>query len=335
MPVLYTWHPCVLKTVKRIIVTILFLFVIIAGGLGGMIVFGTKPQPPPLESIGKAFGHVDLSDLPALQTYPARDGKELAYRKYPGGDRRVAVLVHGSSSRSDDMHPMARALSAAGFTVYALDIRGHDQIRKGNNKARFCADQIGKKLALNALAFNATTLGIPCIYYGSEQGFDGRGGNDRYIREAMFGGEFGPFESRGRHCFNENTPHYVELAKILGIRKEKKNVALRRGRQYLREISGDGISFGLPRMFGNETRSIVAWSRIFDDRECLLAINTDTWNSTTAWITIDDGLHRAGTSLTCIYSTQASDIGGKVTIEMRNGKAVSLTVPLGGFVIYQ
>jgi glycosidase len=208
----------------------------------------------------------------------------------------------------------------------------HDQIRKGDNKARFCADQVGKELVLNAIALNATTLGIPCVYYGSEQGFDGHGGSDRYIREAMFGGAFGPFESKGRHCFNENAPHYVELAKILDIRS--KNPVLRRGRQYLREISGDGIGFDLPKMLGGEIRSVVAWSRILDERECLLAINTDAWNPSTAWVTIDDGLHKAGTSLTCTYSTRASNIGNKLPVQMRNGKAVYLTVPPGGFVIY-
>ena len=81
----------------------------------------------------------------------------------------------------------------------------HDQVRKGSNKARFCAgDPAFRKLLLNVLALNATTLGIPCIYYGSEQGFDGGGDNDRYIREAMFGGEFGAFRSRQRHFFNED-----------------------------------------------------------------------------------------------------------------------------------
>ena len=74
-------------------------------------------------------------------------------------------------------------------------------MRKGPHKARFCADDAGKKLLLNALALNATTLGIPCIYYGTEQGFDGAGDNDRYIREAMFGGMFGAFRSCDRHCF--------------------------------------------------------------------------------------------------------------------------------------
>jgi glycosidase len=79
----------------------------------------------------------------------------------------------------------------------------HDQIRKGDAKPRFAADREGRALATAAIAGNVTTLGIPCIYYGSEQRFDGQGGNDRYIREAMFDGRFGAFRSSDRHCFDE------------------------------------------------------------------------------------------------------------------------------------
>ena len=68
------------------------------------------------------------------------------------------------------------------------------------------------------LALNALTLGIPCIHYGSEQGLDGEGGNERYIREAMFGGDFGAFRSRGRHGFDESHSIYVELARLLAVR---------------------------------------------------------------------------------------------------------------------
>ena len=44
----------------------------------------------------------------------------------------------------------------------------HDQVSKGSQKARFCADPDGFKLVLNALALNVTTLGIPCVYYGTD-----------------------------------------------------------------------------------------------------------------------------------------------------------------------
>jgi glycosidase len=209
----------------------------------------------------------------------------------------------------------------------------HDQVRKGEAKARFCADADGLPLALAVLALNATTLGIPCIYYGSEQHLDGQGGNDRYIREAMFGGAFGAFRSRDRHVFDETTPVYRELAAVLDLRRQL--LPLRRGRQYLRDISGDGVHFGPPRADGGRLRSVVPWSRILADEEIVLAINTDPHAATTAWVTVDAGLHVDGSTLDCLYSTAPEQIGTRTAVEARNGRAVMLTVPPAGFVIYR
>lgn len=207
----------------------------------------------------------------------------------------------------------------------------HDQVRKGNNKARFCAGEFGWRVVLNALALNCCSIGIPCIYYGSEQSFNGSGPSDRYLRECMFGGPFGSFQSRNRNFFHEQIFVFQELAKILTIRRTE--IALRRGRQYLREISGDGVNFGLPEMLGDQIRSVVPWSRILDSSEIVCAINTDYDNPRTAWVTIDIGLHQTGDQLTCLYSTKALQIGTLLPIEARNGKAVQLTVPAAGFVI--
>lgn len=210
----------------------------------------------------------------------------------------------------------------------------HDQVRKGSYKARFCAgNDAWRRQALNVLALNATTLGIPCIYYGTEQGFDGEGGNDRYIREAMFGGGFGPFRTRDRHCFDEDGPVYKALAKILAIRRHKS--ALRRGRQYLREISGDGEHFGLPHMLDQEVCSVVAWSRIFNDREMLLALNAESAAASTAWVTVDNDLHDVNGTLKCIYSTDEGQIGQEIGVHAGNGKSVRITVPPAGFVVYE
>ena len=209
----------------------------------------------------------------------------------------------------------------------------HDQVRKGENKARFCAENDGYKVLLNVLALNMTTMGIPCIYYGSEQYFNGHGDNDRYLREAMFGGEFGAFESRQRHFFNEDGYVYKELSKILEIRNEK--MALKRGRQYLRPISGDGENFGIPHMIGCQIRSLVPWSRIFNNKEMLLAINTDYNQPKTAWITIDDSLHQPGDMLKCIYSTDQGQIDSTINVEAKNGKSVPVTIPPAGFVIFE
>jgi len=179
------------------------------------------------------------------------------------------------------------------------------------------------------------TLGIPCIYYGTEQQFDGAGsgdGADRYIREAMFGGAFGAFRSKGRHFFDESQWVYRETAKILKVRRDQP--ALRRGRQFLREISGDGVNFGVPALIGGVMRSVVPWSRIFNNQEVLAAINTDPDNSLTVWVTIDNSLHQAGGNLICLYSTDSHGIGTNIRIDARNGKAVSLTVLPAGVVVY-
>ena len=212
----------------------------------------------------------------------------------------------------------------------------HDQVRKGEQKARFCAGGgSARKLALAALGLNATTLGIPCVYYGGEQGFDGEGGSDRYLREAMFGGEFGPFRSRARHCFDESQPLYQDLAKILAIRRQR--IALRRGRQYLRRISGDGQHFGLPHRLGGPLRSVVAWSRLFNDHEMLLAINTDPDAPRQAWVIVDAGLHADGDHLACIHSTDPGQVGQSVEVHAGDdgAKSVFLSVPAAGFVIYE
>jgi len=103
----------------------------------------------------------------------------------------------------------------------------------------------------------------------------------------------------------------------------------------IRPISGDGIHFGLPRMIRSEIHFIVSWSRIFNDKEILVAINTDYYAPKTAWVTIDHNLHRAGDHLRCIYSTDESQVNTRATIEDRNGKSVLLTIPPAGFVIYE
>jgi glycosidase len=213
-------------------------------------------------------------------------------------------------------------------------IDDHDQVWRGNNqKGRFCSDENGDKLVLAALALNLTSLGIPCIYYGTEQSFDGRGGSDRYIRENMFGGSFGAFRSRNRHFFNESNVIYRECAKICQLRNA--HAPLRRGRQYLREISSNGRDFGLPHMIGGRMKSIVAWSRIFADREILCAINTNTESWTNAFVTIDAGLHMMGQILTCIYPGERVDgLNNKTEVIGLNGTAVALSIPPSGFVMY-
>ncbi len=82
-----------------------------------------------MSSISDPFRNVDYSDLPPLSTFRADDGQALAYRSYrpPGNIVGSVTLIHGSSASSNSMHPMAKALAAAGHMVFSLDVRGHGE----------------------------------------------------------------------------------------------------------------------------------------------------------------------------------------------------------------
>jgi len=98
---------------------------IILLAIAGMIAFSAPAPIRPMAAVSDPFKTVDYSDLPAVEKYRARDGAELAFRTYQGNPYQIVVLIHGSSSSSTAVHVLAKALQAAGKTVYALDMRGH------------------------------------------------------------------------------------------------------------------------------------------------------------------------------------------------------------------
>src|ERR1700733_8370228 len=93
--------------------------------LAALLILGTAKPPPPAPAITRTFAEIDMSVLPPVQRYRARDGAELSFRAYPAAGTEVAVLIHGSAGSSADMHPLAHALEAANVTVLVLDLRGH------------------------------------------------------------------------------------------------------------------------------------------------------------------------------------------------------------------
>jgi len=215
----------------------------------------------------------------------------------------------------------------------------HDQVRKGSEKCRLCGDSRFHDLAFNAIATQLTTMGIPCVYYGSEQGFDSGGrpnGSDLVLRENMFGGRFGGRCTQGRHFFNEDSDLYRALAALIGLRK--KLLPLRRGRQVLHQISDDGVQFGSdPR--GDRARPIVSWSRLFMDQEVLVALNTDVCQSVSACSTIAPTFRVEGDQFSLVFwyvPKPASPPPSSLTVKVASGTlAVRLTLPPAGFVIYQ
>ena len=106
--------------------------------VGGMLIFGTGEPPPALRSIGKPFESVDFSDLPPLEKMPARNGTPIAFRVWRQARRcpirkRVVIAIHGSSAMSASLHPLGKALSAQGISVYAP---GHSRPRRHRRARR-------------------------------------------------------------------------------------------------------------------------------------------------------------------------------------------------------
>jgi Glycosidases len=218
----------------------------------------------------------------------------------------------------------------------------HDNVGQ-NHKFRFCGDAINSVDFLPiAFAINLTTSGIPCIYYGDEVAFndsDPRTGKDNsysdvFLRACMFGGSFGSFQSTGKHFFNENHEIYHFVSEIAGLRKN--HITLRRGRQYLREISSSGTlgDFWYPQPIEGKLNWVIAWSRIFVDNEYLCAVNTDYSKILEVYVTVDNCINQHGKFFECIYSTDKSQLHLKVSVVNNNGASIVIKVPALGFVIY-
>ena len=100
------------------------LALLLAGLLSAPLV-----PPPELQSISAACGTVDLSSLPAVERFQARDGTWLGFRHYAASapaTGRAAIVVHGSSGSSGGtIHALSQALAARGVETFAVDMRGH------------------------------------------------------------------------------------------------------------------------------------------------------------------------------------------------------------------
>ena len=101
---------------------------VVALGLTAMIATPLTP-PPELHSISDGRGSVDMSTLPPIERFQARDGTSLGFRHYaPTGPAtgRAAIVVHGSAGSSGTRnHALSMALAARGVETWAVDVRGH------------------------------------------------------------------------------------------------------------------------------------------------------------------------------------------------------------------
>ncbi len=212
----------------------------------------------------------------------------------------------------------------------------HDMVYQQDYKERFCADKKTAPLLKNAIFLNLFTPGIPCLYYGTEQAFDGSGDRDKYVREAMFGGEFGAFRTRGRSFFDKEHPVYKEMGRLAELRK--KHDALKMGRQYLRQKAEPGENFQLPQLPSQKRyEGLVCWSRIFSQQEYLLAINCSLEDNTEAKVMIDSDLHEPYETFTCIYSSDPDREGTQLEISVLDDENyfINILLPPQGRAIYR
>ncbi len=117
---------------KTSLILVMFAAVAFIGvvALALAIALGGPAQPAPMRSMSRPFESVDFSGVSDARRFAARDGAQLAYRAYAAAEqpaRGSVVLIHGSSSRSVSVHPLAAGLARAGYSVYALDMRGHGE----------------------------------------------------------------------------------------------------------------------------------------------------------------------------------------------------------------
>jgi glycosidase len=205
---------------------------------------------------------------------------------------------------------------ASGFFVTFLD--NHDR-----NQRFYFQDPDDEHRWDNQLLLALGTLfslqGIPSVYYGTEQGLHGIGDSDKYVREALWGKLPTPFD--------QNHPFYRAIQAISRIRTSQP--ALRYGRQYFRQLSGNQKDFSVSPF----TPGVIAFSRILDSEEVLVIGNTSERNTFTGEVIVDADLNAAGAAgFGLLFSNLASPTvpgalrtapGGTVTIRELDGTVSS------------
>lgn len=159
-----------------------------------------------------------------------------------------------------------------------------------------------------ALAFIYTSRGIPSLYYGTEQDFDG--GADPWNREDMFDGQFEGGPSVGDN-FNMTSPRFKLVAKLNNLRRLYP--ALRTGTHDMLWVNWNNPG-------------LLAYARRLNGEEAYVVFNTAT-NSQT--IDARPTIHSAGTVLVDVLNPTN-------TLTVTNGLdgIPSFTMPATSYRIY-
>jgi len=105
-----------------------------------------------------------------------------------------------------------------------------------------------------ALAFLYTSRGVPCLYYGTEQGFDGA--TDPNDREDMFAGQFKDAGLAGVDSFNMTHPLFQLIARLNNFRRLYPALSLGTQSNQWSNASGPGL-FAYSRRLGTQEVFVV------------------------------------------------------------------------------
>ncbi len=197
---------------------------------------------------------------------------------------------------------------ASNYFVTFLD--NHDQTQRFYYSPANAPYSYDDQLTLGLVCLYALQ-GIPCLYYGTEQGLHGSGSVPEAVREALWGKP---------DAFDQQHPFYLAAQRIMAVRASQP--ALRYGRQYFRPVSGDDTTFSV----SSFAPGVLAFSRILNDEEVLIVANTTTLAQTLAVI-VDETLSQPGDTFNILYSNKPTYSGpGPVIASAPN---TSVTQPDG------
>ena len=185
----------------------------------------------------------------------------------------------------------------------------HDQHRRFYYRDPVDPHRFDDQLTLG-LTCLVSLQGIPCLYYGTEQGLAGQGRTLEAVREALWGRP---------NAFDPGHPFYQTIQQLTTLRKDQP--ALRYGRQYFRPLSGDGVHFGISRFPGG----VLAFSRILNDREMVVVANTNTQDSWAGDIILDFALNPDGSRYRVLFSNQQQP-AAPMPVMTRPGPGSSLEI---------
>ena len=211
----------------------------------------------------------------------------------PPGVETIAALFNNRNTAEEGQ--ISSHGEAGKYFVSFID--NHDQ------NARFNTPGTPPEQVSMALALLFTLQGIPCVYYGTEQGLQGTiDGLDacESVREAIWGNAPTPF--------NTSSSFYTSLKTIASLRQA--DSALRYGRLYFREVSANGRDFGQSTGAGG----LIAFSRVLANREVIVVANTSGSNFFSGSVVCDVDINRTGKTFQVAYSNKGTAGSGRTTI---------------------